>query len=459
MRILFATQFAAHFHYFKSIIRSLLKRGHTVRLVVIEHEKYNKEQYLEAIEEFKKEFPNFECVPAKMRENNFSAKILFLARDLANYRRYFFVKNQSAFYSERLIRFFPLGTRSFFGSSLGIWLIKRKMVGRLLDYIENSSEPSKEILEDIKNFKPDVLLASPVNMRRNFFMTDLEYLKAAKKMGLFSALPIISWDNLTTKGIFHVWPDLFLVWNEVQRDEAREHHGIPEEKMKIIGAPLFDGWFGNLKPSESREEFCKRYGLDPSKPILLYLGSSKNMSPDESWVAVKVREALDDSQDEKMKEVQIAIRPHPSNYEIYEKIIRPGIVMVPKEGILPNRPEELQLFYDSLYYSTAALDGVNTSGIIDATIMDKPGIVIFTKEHEKTQRETQHFRQLVEGKVLYEAEKFEEVPRILRKILEGSDEKRENRRKFVLKFIRPLGRDVVAGEAAADELEKINGIR
>ena len=48
----------------------------------------------------------------------------------------------------------------------------------------------------------------------------------------------------------------------------------------MTGAHSYDHWF-SWTPSSEREAFCARVGLDPSKPYILYLGSSPFIAPRE----------------------------------------------------------------------------------------------------------------------------------------------------------------------------------
>lgn len=453
MRVLFVTQFAMHFHYLKSIMRSLCERGHAVKFLLIQHGKYNKESHLAAIEAFAREFPSFEYDWAKTRKGGLRTKLLFFCRDIANYRRYLAVGAESPHYRARTISHFPLWLQKFLKFQLVRVLLKTNGLGRMLNFVENVSPPDSLILREISEFKPDAIMCSPVNMRRSFFAADLEYLKAAKYLGIPTFVPIVSWDNLTTKGNFHVMPDLFFMWNGQHVREGKSHHQIPEEKMRVIGAPLFDGWFENLRLTRSREEFCREFGLRPEDPFVLYLGSSKNIAKDETWLLEKLRSALDASPDEKVRRVQIAVRPHPSNFENYKKITRPGVVIVPKEGTLPDRPEDLFLFYDSVYHSLAAVDGVNTSGIIDAMIVGKSAVAILTKEYHETQTDTYYFRELLDRDIVHTVSP-EKFPEAVKEILEGRDVRKSKREEFIKTFIRPRGFEHSAGEMAVREIEE-----
>jgi hypothetical protein len=126
----------------------------------------------------------------------------------------------------------------------------------------------------------------------------VEYIKACRTLGIRSALCVHSWDNLTNKGLIRVIPDRVFVWNEAQKREAVSMHGAKPEQVVATGAPVYDQWFAR-RPSTTREEFCRKVGLSPDRPFLLYLCSSQFIAPDEAvfiekWVRA-VRSAPDPS--------------------------------------------------------------------------------------------------------------------------------------------------------------------
>ncbi|MDZ4299980.1 MAG: hypothetical protein U1A26_03615, partial [Candidatus Sungbacteria bacterium] len=252
-----------------------------------------------------------------------------------------------------------------------------------------------------------------------------------------------------------IHPDFLLCWNDMQAGEAVEHQGFVLTQLRITGAPVFDDWFTKLRPSGTREEFCRAHDLRAEDPVVVYLGSSRHMAADETWLIGSLRAALDNSPDARMRRMQIIVRPHPANWRIYEKVSLPGVVVLPREGTLPDGPATLQLFYDTLHHAVAAIDGANTSAIIDSIIAGCPGIAIITDEYKHTQIETKHFNQLVAADALYCARGAEEVWDVLGRLLNGADEKKEKRKAFVERFIRPCGLEISAGEAAAREVEKI----
>ncbi|MBI2056321.1 MAG: hypothetical protein HYT37_02985 [Candidatus Sungbacteria bacterium] len=453
LKILFAVRSTNNFHHVKSIVAALCGRGHTVHALF--DPRWSKhEGGLGAVREYKKKFPQFSYEFSLRRTDRWST-LLFYTREILSYRRYLRVRQgrQSDYYKDRYEAYLPNFFRAFLRIPYAGNFLKTAFFGAMLKMAERIAPSDKNIIAAVRRFAPDFFLASPVDLR--FASSELEYLKAAKALGIPSAVPVASWDNLTTKGLIHVFPDMLFVWNDVQKEEAVEHQDFPRERIRIIGAPMFDEWFSGMEPSISREEFCQRHGLRPEDAIIVYLGSSSNMAEDETWLVEKLRDALDNCSDELLQRTQMIVRPHPANAKIYEKIKRRNVVIVPKDGDLPDTTQALQLFFDTLYFSSAAVVGANTTGIIDAMVMGKPAIGILTGEYGKTQEQTKHFRQLLEADVLKLVRNTEKFPAAVHAILEGKDEHREKRQQFIKRYIRPRGVETPAGEAAAREVENM----
>ena len=86
-----------------------------------------------------------------------------------------------------------------------------------------------------------------------------------------------------------------MVWNEAQKREAHEYHYIPEAKIAVTGAQLFDRWF-DRGVTRDRAAFCERVGLPDAGPFVLFTGSSSFISESGAEVAFVRRwvEALRD---------------------------------------------------------------------------------------------------------------------------------------------------------------------
>ncbi len=446
-KVLFIIRSTEHFTYYESIIKALCDKN--IKTKILFNKNWGRNIPTQ-IKNFQKENKNFEFGWSKIRKN-WIRMYIFPLRELLSYRRYLLIKNQSDYYKKRwrsyLIPPLPFLTKYEFVNSM----IKSNLFGHILSQIEFYTPADKNILIDIKNFKPAIVIAGPANMR---FSEEIEYIKAAKKINIPTVIPVLSWDNLTTKGLIHITPDLLLVWNKSQEKEAIIHQKINKKNIKIAGSPFFDKWFGNLKPSINRTVFCTKLGLNPNDPILLYLGSSGNIASDETWLIQEIRQSLDQAKDNRLNRTQLIIRPHPANAKIYQKISKPKLIIYPKGGSLPSTNEKLQIFYDTLYYASAVV-GINTSAMIDAVIINKPIIAMMSEKYRQTQQEAQHFQHLLKNNVMELAYSKNQFLKKFLDVLNGKDNLKKKRENFVSLYINPLGFKNTAGEVMANQIEKM----
>ena len=325
----------------------------------------------------------------------------------------------------------------------------RNSIKTLLKRFEKKVPPEPNICNDLLKRKPDVLVATPINLRAS---EEVEYVKAAKALNIPTVVPVLSWDNLTTKGVFHIIPDLTCVWNEVQRHEANSINGVPGNQIVVTGSPFFDKWFNNDDLLEDRMQFCQRIGIDPHKPYLVYLGSTNRIAPDEIWLIKEIANCIKGHSEPRIRELGLLVRPHPTVAKRYKKLHDKEFVVWPKHWALPETKESQRDFYNTIYHCVLTI-GINTSGMIDAIIINKPCITILTERYRATQEQAVHFKHLLKANVLEVTRSVEEALEVIVRILNGEDALRQQRLDFVKSFVRPRGLDRQAGEVAARAIE------
>ena len=116
-------------------------------------------------------------------------------------------------------------------------LAANRLTQRLLRLFERIVPADAKIRESLLACSLDVVIVTPTNLRKG---EEIEYVKAAKALNIPTVVPVHTWDNLTTKDLIHVAPDLTLVWNLAQLKEAVDIHGIPECQIVITGTPIMD---------------------------------------------------------------------------------------------------------------------------------------------------------------------------------------------------------------------------
>jgi hypothetical protein len=325
----------------------------------------------------------------------------------------------------------------------------RRVAEATLRAVERTIPPPRAIEDFVREQAPDVLLVTPLI---ELGSQQVDYVKCAQRLGVRTALCVASWDNLTSKGLVRVIPDHVIVWNDAQKREAVSLHGVPPDRVVVTGAQLFDGWF-DARPSRSREEFCRMVGLDPSRPFVLYVGSSIFIAPEEVPFAERWLARLRRDADPLLASTGVLVRPHPANSRQWRTLDANrfgGVAVWPPIGSDPNGPDVRRDYFDSLYYS-AAVVGINTSAQIEAGIIGRPVFTVRAPEFEHSQAGTLHFEHLVnaETALVREAATLDEHARHLRDVLHGTSDAGDANRRFIRAFIRPFGDNVPAVPAFA----------
>jgi hypothetical protein len=325
-----------------------------------------------------------------------------------------------------------------------------RAVNRLLLTAERHIPVSTQILGHVAEGGYDAVLVTPLVAG----YSQHDWVRSAHLQGLPSILPVASWDNLTNKGLVHEPPDRIYVWNEIQCDEAEEFHHVPRDRVLAVGAHTYDHWFA-WQPSRDREEFFHAVGLDPERPVLLYVCSSSFIARDERPIVEKWLGAVRGQPE--LRDVQVIVRPHPSKGGIWSDWSRgdPGVVVWPPAGADPLNPQARADYFDSLHYSTAVV-GVNTSALIEAAIVGRRTYTFLLPELRETQEGTLHFHYLVRenGGPLVVGHDLDEHTALLAEALAEPPDPTWNRA-FLERFVRPHGLDTAGAPLLADDLERL----
>jgi hypothetical protein len=327
----------------------------------------------------------------------------------------------------------------------------RRALGATLRAFDRAIPTSAEIDAFLAERRPDLVIVTPLVDGP----MQTEYVRSARRLGIPSALAVASWDNLTNKGLVRDVPDRVLVWNEVQRREAIELHGVLPEQVKAVGAHTFDHWFA-WRPSTSRDEFLARVGLPAGQPYLLYTCSSGFIVQDERPVIDRWLRELRTSGIPELEQAGVMIRPHPLAPRNWEPFgTRENVVVWPPTPVDPRSRATRDEYFDSIFHS-AAVVGVNTSCLIEAAIVGRKSYTFPLPELREGQQGTIHFRYLVEenGGPLSVAGSFAEHAEQLGVAI-GSGVEPGWADRFLESFIRPQGLDRDATPLLVEELEAL----
>lgn len=455
MRILFVLATPEYFRYYDSAIRLLAERGHQVDIAI-----NRSREGKPGLSGLGWEHPRVAFVGELPRRGDRWEPIARGLRGVTDFSRYLDsrYRSASALRARMKRKSLPVSFSwldwmpSMPGAMLKPWL-------GALGACESAIPPAPSLDEFLAKQAPDLIAVSPLV---DFGAEQVDIVKSAQKAGVPVAACIASWDNLTNKGLMRVLPERVCVWNEVQRREAVELHGVPPDRVTVTGAQLFDRWFERT-PSTTREGFCETKGLDAARPVVLYTCSSSFIAPAPAEIAF-VRQWLSAVRaNPATASVNVLIRPHPFNvWEWRDADLSDlgPVAIHPRESYNPLSEDVRAGFYDALHHSSAVV-GVNTSAMIEAAIVGRPVLSILAPQFEATQEGTLHFRHLLpeNGGFLQLSRSVEEHVLQLASAISEPDKWRERTTRFVDTFIRPLGRDRACTPLLADALEQAGAHR
>jgi hypothetical protein len=469
LRFVFSLLHAGYLRHYGEPIRLLVERGHSVHLVLFSPDAAPSDTaLLHRLVEDCQGRVSWSETPRRDRTDGWRA-LAWLVRSLADVVRYADPRYAT---SEALKERAAEKVRTRVGASRADPLTRllarrvlalvarsderaaRRYLARLLA-IERAIPSSRRHERMLIDVGADAVLATPVV---EFGSPQVEFVKSAQQLGIPSAVAVASWDNLSSKGLLRVVPDRVIVWNETQRRELEEMHGVPSERVVVTGAQKFDAWF-ERRPSTTRPEFAQRVGLDASRPYVLYLCSSSFIAPDEVPFVRRWLDALRSSDDARVRELGALIRPHPQNVEPWldaDLSAYPNVVVWPRGGEHPDSGGAESGFFDAIAHA-AAVVGVNTSAQIDAAVVGRPVYTIRDPAFAASQDGTIHFAYLLQenGGFVRSAGSLDEHRRQLADGLGDPEGARAELQHFVAWFVRPRGVDRPVAPIVADEIEAL----
>ena len=451
-------KFSSFFGYADSIIKEL-SVNNKVTLCIQENNKINSSNYYidnknNLVQENKKlnkktilaeNTNNLKIIYGVKRNDHWSKYLKFL-REGMNYLSFLirgdkntFFLNQSKYVSKKII----------YLTKFVYFKFNHILIFNIFKFIHSLIPSSAEIKNFIKTINPDVVIVIGGNWPTRSsekLSSEIDFIKVSNELDKPSFLHVISWDNLTARGLYHYTPTKMFVWNEDHFNEAIEVHKIPKENLKIIGAPFMDKWFENSSVM-SKKEFFLSNGLDINKPLVTYLGSAKNISTSENQIVESIYMEL-------IKHgIQLIVRPHGANSEQF-KDINKEIKIIPSQGQLPDTMESKELMIATIKNSNLTI-GINTTAMVDSIILKTPCISIIKDEFNFNQSDTPHFNKVKNEKIFIEAKSnYELINQILDFSKKNNSDLFDSMENFVSKFCRPFGTNKSAGELAYDEIKK-----
>lgn len=452
MKILVIARHYSYLRLFESAIEGLAARGHELTLAADREEAMGGRQMVERIAA---RYPNVTLADVPNRHAGAWSELARRLRLGIDYFRFLDPRYaKTIHFRKRAADRAPRIVVRLANSRLGSWLGGPAGILRILRVLERGIPAASAIEGFISSQAPDVLLITPLV---DIGSPQLDHLAAAQRLGVRTVLPVASWDHLSSKSLLRTIPDRVILWNEKQRTEAIDMHGVPADRIVVTGAQCYDQWFDRT-PALGYDAFCARVGLRSDRPYILYVCSSlfrgTTFEPafTERWI-----QAVRGSADPRLKDIGILVRPHPARLDEWKQVDLTGYHNVAFWGAHPVDAEAKEDYFDSLYYSSAVV-GINTSAFIEAAVVGKPVFTVLEPEiSENNQEGTLHLHYLLDedSGVLRASRSLDEHVPQLAAALAGHGAGDPKAARFVDGFVRPFGRSEAATPRFVQAVEEV----
>ena len=295
------------------------------------------------------------------------------------------------------------------------FIFNKKITRKFLEFIFLLVQKSarfpileKEIIRNTKT-----LLIGPTNLR---YSPEYSLYQFACLSKIEINIPILTWDNPSTKLTFYPLPNKFLVWNNTQANHLVKYHYAKPADIKVFGSLFFERFIGtiynessskithpNILNSIESSSICDINNKLPKKYIL-YLGSSKNIHSDflERENILKILDLMHCN--EEINDYKLIIKSHPANTinlssligSLGEKFFEKISVHFGDFPILDSELHDQKL----LLKNANIILGVNTSAFIEAFALGRVVNSLLLSKMALTQENNPHFISLKKCKQL-----------------------------------------------------------
>jgi len=290
----------------------------------------------------------------------------------------------------------------------------------------------------LRQLAPD-LLWSTVSVAA----AEYPYALAAEELGLPTISSILSFDNLTSRGLLPSFGQ-YLVWSDRMRvDLLRMYPAVSPESVEVTGTPQFD--FHRRPESRwPRTRTLEALGLPAGSRYLAYAVSHQSLTPGEPRLVAQLATRMAASP--ALSSHRLVVRMHPlDDWTRWEPVRRlPSVVLSPAWDVPPDREgwafgsvADQERLVSTFAHADVCLNIASTA-TLDAAILDRPVVGIDFRAEPDCPRDilyeeydADHYRPLVEAGGLRVAHGWDEVESLLVSALQAPGRDAASRREMV----------------------------
>src|SRR5437867_4144724 len=207
-RILFALNEPGYLRFYRSTIVELARRGWDVALVYDKPDKRGPHSSIPGTAG--ERVRSFGTMPGKVSS---AAKNLRITMDCLRYLEPAF--ERAEYLRRRAEKNLPPALR-FITRIKRLPRIAVSVTIGLARMAERCLPVNDAMIAFLRDLKPDIVAVSPLVIIGASGAHETELIKAARTLGIPTAVAVASWDHLTSKGLIRIVPDAVMVWNDIQ---------------------------------------------------------------------------------------------------------------------------------------------------------------------------------------------------------------------------------------------------
>jgi hypothetical protein len=273
--------------------------------------------------------------------------------------------------------------------------------GRIVERRLRRATEVAPFIEQLRDLRPGLLVSTTCIVRDEY-----PYLVAAEALNIPTLACILSFDNLSSRGVVPRFGH-YAVWNRRMRQQLlRYYPEIDATRVHITGTPQFDFHLSD-GCRWSREATLASLGMAPEQRYLVYAANAALFTPTEPDLirafAARCAEVAE------LRRHRLVVRPHPLDDMARWRGLADGdgriVVSVPWEGQggPPAETDQARLV-STLLHADVCLNTASTMSL-DAAVLDTPVVCVgFAAAHGTLEDRfllkahyTEHYRPIVES--------------------------------------------------------------
>lgn len=320
----------------------------------------------------------------------------------------------------------------FYFHRLLSFLVSSSLFERGFKWLDWLVFPKNRIKKLFKYYQPTLLFSTDI-----LYFDELYFLEHAKKTNVPIVAFILSWDNLTGRGVLPVLPDKMIVWNDIMKKEAMVLYNYKDKDIFVGGIPQFDIYFLNNEIPD-RLEFFKSIGADSNKRLIAYATTPPSICDSENKIIEMILDAIDKRLIK--TDCQLLVRLHPKdNPKLYDHLAERKNIIFDKPGKQsdifrdswnPDKNDMLHLAA-TLKYSDVVIS-IGSTVSIEAAIFDTPVINIAFDKSYAMYYDFTHFSSVVKSGGTMIAKNFDDFVKYVNEYF-VNPEKDKNKRAAIVK--------------------------